>query len=588
MATSPGCSVVSSNCVVWQGPDIPCINLCTGDSITEIIEKLANELCALSLPNVDITSVDFKCLIDVVGTEPTVLADALQLIVDKHCELKDIVDNITPGSDPVVALPACLQSLGVTAQPVTQYIVTVANKVCENVTAITNLQNDLIALEQRVTDLESALALIDPTITLPTVDVSCLGGSTTAQLNIGLQTTITALCDLKTILGSNAELISAISAQCVGLSTAPSLSGTGTMADIPGWILTPDSVADTIKNLWLTICDLRGLVSDLETQVQPKCKDVDLDFEVVFNSDRSSATLQLFKYADIPATFINKPSSNVKFTDGTVTYTDTIDVVAMANMSGQNITYSTSSMGLDITKTITVTVESNLTTPDGDCDKLKTKIYEYQCLILPPTSVSITPTPSSAIISWVAPNTAEPVIRYEYQVLSGASILRNGTSTANNITIGSLNPGVNYEFRVRAVFACGNSDYASQTFTTACYQIQSTFAYFEPCIGGGTDDHLGGEITISAPAEQDVSFMITVDYWDPSFSSGCNYTLQADLFGVIPTGQTVGIVNACSSGTIIPGGVVCSVRSELLNGCASGNIAGQTCAAPTALTATII
>jgi hypothetical protein len=589
MPTSPGCSVISSNCVVWQGPDIPCINLCTGDSITEIIQKLATELCELSLPNVDITSVDFKCLIEGAGTDPTVLADALQLIIDKHCELKDIVDAITPGSDPVVALPACLQSAGITSQPVSQYVLTVANKVCQNVTAITALQNDLADLEERVTDLESAIALINPNITLPTVNTSCLGGSTTAQLNIGLQTTITALCDLKTVLGTNAELISAISAQCVGLAAAPSLSGTGNMSDLPGWVLSPDSVADTIKNLWITICDLRGLVSDLETQVQPKCKDVDLDFEVAFSSDRSSATLQLFKYSDIPSTFINKPTSNVKFSDGTTTYTDTIDVVAMANMSGQNITYSMSVMGLDVRKTITVTVESNLTTPDGDCDKLKTKTYEYKCLIAAPTSISITPTPSSAIISWTAPNTAEPVIRYEYQILSsGGAVLRNGTVKANNVTLGALDPGVSYQFRVNAVFACGSSDYTNQNFSTACYQIQSTFAHFEPCIGGGNDENLGGEIRISAPAEQNVSFMITVTYWAPSFSSSCALTNTTDLFGVIPVGQTVGIINACSSGIVVPGGVVCSVKSELLNGCASGNIAGQTCASPTALTATII
>ena len=43
--TQEGCNPMSSNCVLWQGPDIPCINLCKGDSISDITAKLAEELC---------------------------------------------------------------------------------------------------------------------------------------------------------------------------------------------------------------------------------------------------------------------------------------------------------------------------------------------------------------------------------------------------------------------------------------------------------------------------------------------------------------------------------------------------------------
>jgi hypothetical protein len=36
-----GCNPISSNCVVWQGPDLNCINVCTGDTISIIIAKMA-------------------------------------------------------------------------------------------------------------------------------------------------------------------------------------------------------------------------------------------------------------------------------------------------------------------------------------------------------------------------------------------------------------------------------------------------------------------------------------------------------------------------------------------------------------------
>lgn len=588
MGVAKGCSVVSSNCVTWQGPDIPCIDLCKGDSITEIIEKLANELCALSLPNVDIATVDFKCLIEGLGANPTLISEALQLIVNKHCDLKTIVDNITPGTDPQVVLPICLQQAGITQQPVSEYVLTVANKVCENVSQINQLISGLNALESRVTSLENAIALIDPSITLPTVNTTCLGGAAGVQLDIGLQTIIDNVCSLRNILGTDANLVNAIAAQCTGLATAPALSTPGTMSDLPGWVLTPTTIADTIQNIWAVICDMRGLVTDLDSAVQPKCKDVVLDFEVSFSADRTAATLQLFKYSDIPTEFTNRASSAVTFSDGVNTYTNNINPILMSLSAAENITYSVLAMGLDVTRDITVTVNSDLTTPDGNCDKLKTKTYDYVCLIAPPTSVSISPSASNAIISWTPPNTAEQVVRYSYQLLVGGSVVRNGTSTTNTITLGSLDPGVAYEFRVRAEFSCGNSEYASNTFTTACYVIESVGADFDPCLGGAGEDYLGGDIRISAPAEQQVSFSITVIYWDPSFSSDCTNVRQVNIFGFIPAGQTIGIISPCSSGVEIPGGVVCSVQGELLNGCASGNLVGQTCSSPTGLTSIII
>ena len=45
--TQAGCNPVSSNCVIWQGPDIPCITLCKGDSISDVTYKVATEICTL-------------------------------------------------------------------------------------------------------------------------------------------------------------------------------------------------------------------------------------------------------------------------------------------------------------------------------------------------------------------------------------------------------------------------------------------------------------------------------------------------------------------------------------------------------------
>jgi len=55
-----GCITTSSECVIWQGPSIECIDLCTGDSISTVVATLANELCALlNSMNVD---ADIDCI----------------------------------------------------------------------------------------------------------------------------------------------------------------------------------------------------------------------------------------------------------------------------------------------------------------------------------------------------------------------------------------------------------------------------------------------------------------------------------------------------------------------------------------------
>ena len=79
-----GCNPISSNCVVWQGPDIPCIDLCHGDSISEVIYKLALELCDL-LDSTSLAGLDFSCLN--LGVTPTTQKELIQAIIDKLCSL---------------------------------------------------------------------------------------------------------------------------------------------------------------------------------------------------------------------------------------------------------------------------------------------------------------------------------------------------------------------------------------------------------------------------------------------------------------------------------------------------------------------
>ena len=59
---STNCLPISSNCTVWEGPNIQCINLCKGDTVTDVVYKLALLICDLK-SQLDLTDVDLTCLV---------------------------------------------------------------------------------------------------------------------------------------------------------------------------------------------------------------------------------------------------------------------------------------------------------------------------------------------------------------------------------------------------------------------------------------------------------------------------------------------------------------------------------------------
>ncbi len=86
------CNELSSNCVTWQGPSIDCINLCKGDSITEVIYELATEFCHL-YEQLNPEGYDLECL-DIQGCPPDTIKELIQLVLDKLCYVEENITDI--------------------------------------------------------------------------------------------------------------------------------------------------------------------------------------------------------------------------------------------------------------------------------------------------------------------------------------------------------------------------------------------------------------------------------------------------------------------------------------------------------------
>lgn len=81
------CSHTSSNCVVWEGPDIPCLKLCNGDTISDVVYKLAKDYCefkeSLNIEHLDISDLLSACGTNTPQPQEKSIIKILEIIIDK-------------------------------------------------------------------------------------------------------------------------------------------------------------------------------------------------------------------------------------------------------------------------------------------------------------------------------------------------------------------------------------------------------------------------------------------------------------------------------------------------------------------------
>ena len=167
------CSPVSSNCIVWQGPDIECIEICTGDTISDVVANLATELCTI-LDQTNVSNYDLSCL-NIVNCGPTDFQALIQLLIEKICELQNITPESSGSSsnscpDCIVTVASCFIEDGATTMQFLDYVQMIASKVCALIDEIGQLQTQITNLDNRVTILEEKDT---PTFTLPSILVDC-------------------------------------------------------------------------------------------------------------------------------------------------------------------------------------------------------------------------------------------------------------------------------------------------------------------------------------------------------------------------------------------------------------------------------
>jgi hypothetical protein len=258
--TAP-CSPVSSNCVIWQGPNIPCINLCNGDTISDVVFALATELCGI-LDTLDVANYDLSCF-GITACGPNDFQALIQFLIAQICALQDVVPgeikNTTDCPDCLVTVADCFVVGNQTTMNLTDYVNMIAAKICSIIDQLAIINATLTSLDIRVTTLENEP---DPTFTIPSYIIGCdidtLNAGTEYQIDEILEAfTNEVWCPFYTATGTTTEILAAIAAECI-LGTDPSRANPGVDMEIayPSWNPTSNTLASTINHIWIALCDL--------------------------------------------------------------------------------------------------------------------------------------------------------------------------------------------------------------------------------------------------------------------------------------------------------------------------------------------
>lgn len=281
------CSPISSNCVIWQGPDIPCIKLCTGDTVSDVVAKLAAELCTV-LDILNVTNYDLSCF-NLTACAPNDFQALIQFLIDRICALQNELNTISDpatspivnttkstGAETLVTVAPCFVIGGITVMTVSQYAQAIGEKVCSLVTQIETIEANITNLDLRVTALESAPA---PTFTLPSIPVDCtLSGTILSPGSYQIDAVLNALinddtygyCALKSATGEPAAISAAVLSQCIADTDLSLEFGTQFQVAYAGtWVTSPNlnTAAEAINNLWIVICDIYNYVSTFSVNV---------------------------------------------------------------------------------------------------------------------------------------------------------------------------------------------------------------------------------------------------------------------------------------------------------------------------------
>lgn len=289
-----GCDPVSSNCVVWQGPDLECIDLCKGDTISDVVAKLAEELCII-IEQFNLENYDFSCLQVSVSERPEKLQELIQILINKICALEGI--DLGTGADGsndcpdncVVPIATCFyfeNETGdtVTTMPLLNYVTAIGNSICDILDDIQTLQDQVTSLQNQINTTNGEVDVIAanyvPQSSLDYQNSTKIDPTgSTKYVTDALRTVENFLINTQESLGNTTEVFQNI-VKAGNITNEDALSENTKMSALIGWTAAVQNVAQSIGNAWIAINDIRESVNYIKDNCcKTGCQDLFLNFQ---------------------------------------------------------------------------------------------------------------------------------------------------------------------------------------------------------------------------------------------------------------------------------------------------------------------
>lgn len=503
--------LLSNDCVVWQGGDVPSLGICNGQSLSETEYILATNIVTL-FSDIDMSTIDISCLQEACAQKckDNSLKAIIQVLFDNQCCLTDLVNSIN-AQPPTVQIAVNLRCLkkfddfgNEIPQDLNQSLQSIVNQVCTNVLSISSLQAETIQLQKQI----DAIPPVPDTPPEPTIKTCLTPGLRPVSQVVPL--VAQALCDFETAVGTIDDMSIASSQQCPNLNSL--------FAGVQGWLANVANLSQSMNNLWILACNLNDRISVIEENCcKLTCKDVEIGFDVQLNTDGTGVFLKFTAGAgtNIPSGFVDCGSS-VQFTDVAGQYvTYPLIITNNANLGDFDLS------GLNLDSPVTIAVTSIMCTQGLTCQKCITKLYTLTGGTCPVCPVVASGTEGSVTITFIqAGGSTTDVTSYQVLTLGPAqtgyipkfstiiSIDSTGDVVVNSDCI-SLTPPpkICYVFRWEEdpeLITLGPVELSDATFVqlqmgTINYDIDSPYyATYIPTIQA--DQALFDELTLKIPA----------------------------------------------------------------------------------------
>lgn len=496
-ATTNGCDNISSNCVIWQGPDIACIDLCNGDTISEVTKKIGDKVCQIITDGVtanpNLTGLDLSCL-NIQGTTPTTLVPVLQAMVTQICQnatgggfpaqpsksssSSTSARSIVQADLPIMTLPACMQYNDANGNPVTElrldaFATLIANQVCTNLASINTINTTLTSYATRLDVLEACVlpcsGVVAEAQIIPTCVTSTIGQLT--NVSVVVSALESAFCALRTAVGTTSDISSAIAQTVITGSYLTLTNSAVSYGSIVGYNVNPSNLAESVQNAWVVIDDIYTAVAAIQTNCCPGACDSIVYSYTTSNSLAANGTINgiLFDFtgSSIPATYSDSSGfSKITLTDSLgSSLSTTVSIATLQNQAGGYL-FSTGS--LNTSGNISVDVAYSFTDGVNTCANDQSSVVNGIVPCVSPIVSAITTTGATVTIT----NTLGTTATYVIDILDGTLVVATTTitnpgGTPSHVFTG-LTPGSTYTARATVTFGgvtevC-NSNLA--TFTT--------------------------------------------------------------------------------------------------------------------------